>query len=82
MFVILWTLPSVTVGGTYDKVGSSSLLKDISVRHRKCPGIYFAQSALFINIAMSLHVFDITPALDEEGHVIVIEPKPVGSFIA
>ncbi|KAM5539479.1 hypothetical protein V8D89_006931 [Ganoderma adspersum] len=42
---------------------------------RTCSGRYFAYSSLFINVALILHTFDITPPLDEQGRVIVIEPK-------
>ena len=40
-----------------------------------CPGRYFAQNGLFINIASVLHVFDITPPVDEHGKVIEVEPR-------
>ncbi|PIL22777.1 cytochrome P450 [Ganoderma sinense ZZ0214-1] len=40
---------------------------------RTCPGRYFANSSLFINIAFILHTFNITPPLDEQGKAIVIE---------
>nr|VWO97107.1 N/A [Ganoderma boninense] len=40
---------------------------------RTCPGRYFANSSLFINIASILHTFDITPPLDEQGKPLVIE---------
>ncbi|RPD62682.1 CyP450 monooxygenase [Lentinus tigrinus ALCF2SS1-7] len=40
---------------------------------RVCPGRHFADASLFINIAMVLHVFDITPPLDENGNPIQIE---------
>ncbi len=43
--------------------------------YRICPGRYFAEAALFINIARVLHVFDIGPPLDEHGEVIQVEPK-------
>ncbi|TFK83547.1 cytochrome P450 [Polyporus arcularius HHB13444] len=42
---------------------------------RICPGRFFAEAALFINIARVLHVFDIGPPLDEHGEVIQVEPK-------
>ena len=32
---------------------------------RICPGRYYADASLFINIAMILHVFDISPPLDK-----------------
>ncbi|KAI0323796.1 cytochrome P450 [Cubamyces sp. BRFM 1775] len=34
---------------------------------RICPGRHFADDSLFINIASMLHVFNITPAADEQG---------------
>ncbi|OSD07365.1 CyP450 monooxygenase [Trametes coccinea BRFM310] len=37
---------------------------------RICPGRHFALASLFINIASLLHVFDITPPLDENGQPI------------
>ncbi|KAI1791790.1 cytochrome P450 [Ganoderma leucocontextum] len=42
---------------------------------RMCPGRYFAENGLFINVASALHVFDITPPVDENGRVIKIEPQ-------
>ncbi|EJF63527.1 cytochrome P450 [Dichomitus squalens LYAD-421 SS1] len=42
---------------------------------RICPGRYFAEAALFIQIARVLHVFDIGRPLDKHGEVIYIEPK-------
>lgn len=39
---------------------------------RICPGRYFAQDGLFINLASILHVFDITPPLDEHGNPIKV----------
>ncbi|KAI0690874.1 cytochrome P450 [Cerioporus squamosus] len=40
-----------------------------------CPGRYFGDAALFINVAALLHVFDITPPVDENGREIHIEPR-------
>ncbi|KAI0821983.1 cytochrome P450 [Trametes gibbosa] len=37
---------------------------------RICPGRYLALPSLFINIVSLLHVFDIGPPLDEDGHPI------------
>ena len=48
---------------------------------RKCPGIQYAEAALFVNVAMVLHVFDITPPIDKDGRMIKIEPKMVGLFL-
>ncbi|KAI0331701.1 cytochrome P450 [Cubamyces sp. BRFM 1775] len=44
---------------------------------RICPGRYFAEDGLFINIASVLHAFDILPAIDERGN-----PVPVKYEIA
>lgn len=41
---------------------------------RICPGCHYAEAALFINTASLLHVFDITPPLDEDGKPIKIHP--------
>ncbi|KAI9058209.1 cytochrome P450 [Trametes sanguinea] len=40
---------------------------------RICPGRHFALASLFINIASLLHVFDITPPLDENGQPIRVK---------
>ncbi|KAI0697651.1 cytochrome P450 [Cerioporus squamosus] len=42
---------------------------------RICPGRYFAESAVFINVAMALHVFDITLPVDDAGDPIKIVPS-------
>ena len=38
-------------------------------------------NGLFINIASALHVFDITPPVDEDGKVITIEPQVTEGFL-
>ncbi len=48
---------------------------------RVCPGRHFAEATLFIHIAMALHVFRITPPVDEAGNEITIEPKVTGAII-
>ncbi|CAE6381492.1 unnamed protein product [Rhizoctonia solani] len=40
---------------------------------RICPGIHFAQSSLFINVATILSTFDIRPVQDEQGKDILPE---------
>ena len=40
---------------------------------RICPGRYFAEDTLFINVACMLHVFDITPPIGEDGHPVKTE---------
>ncbi|KAI1791791.1 cytochrome P450 [Ganoderma leucocontextum] len=42
---------------------------------RICPGRHFGMNGLFINVASVLHVFNITPPVDEKGRVIKIEPQ-------
>ena len=49
---------------------------------RICPGRYFADAALFINIASVLHVFDIGPPLDEKGDPIHIKMKMSDGFLS
>ncbi|RPD61592.1 cytochrome P450 [Lentinus tigrinus ALCF2SS1-6] len=39
---------------------------------RICPGRYFAQAGLFITIASVLHVFDISPPLDDQGRPVKV----------
>ncbi|RPD77552.1 cytochrome P450 [Lentinus tigrinus ALCF2SS1-7] len=48
---------------------------------RACAGQAFAEANMFMIIAMTLHVFDITPPLDEAGRPIQIQPKVRGSFV-
>ncbi|KAI0767394.1 cytochrome P450 [Fomes fomentarius] len=49
---------------------------------RVCPGRYFAEAAIFINVAAALHVFDITPPLDEHGSPITIVPRVTDGAIS
>ncbi|KAI0712465.1 CyP450 monooxygenase [Earliella scabrosa] len=49
---------------------------------RVCPGRHFADDSLFINIALVLHVFSITPPLDEAGKAITIEPRMTNGFVS
>ncbi|KAJ1306345.1 hypothetical protein OPQ81_007352 [Rhizoctonia solani] len=48
---------------------------------RRCPGVYFAESSLFITIASILMVFDIKPALDEHGHDILPNQRMTNSLV-
>lgn len=48
---------------------------------RICPGRYFALESIFVTIACTLHVFDITPPLDDNGVEIKIEPRMVDSLV-
>ncbi|PIL22693.1 cytochrome P450 [Ganoderma sinense ZZ0214-1] len=47
-----------------------------------CPGRYFADATFFIFVACVLHVFDITPPLDEDGCAIKIEPRATAGLIS
>ncbi|KAI0712487.1 cytochrome P450 [Earliella scabrosa] len=49
---------------------------------RICPGRYFAEGSLFINMAMVLHVFNITAPLDDAGKPIHIEPKMSNKLVS
>ncbi len=42
---------------------------------RICPGRYFAESMLLLNMASVLHVFEISAALDGDGKPIRIQPS-------
>ncbi|TBU36865.1 cytochrome P450 [Dichomitus squalens] len=49
---------------------------------RICPGRYFAESALFINVACAIHVFDVTPPLGEDGLPIEVKQGHTDGFIS
>nr|VWO96823.1 N/A [Ganoderma boninense] len=49
---------------------------------RICPGRYFADTSLFINIASVLHVFDIGPPLDENGDPIRVKMEMSDGFLS
>ncbi|RPD61610.1 cytochrome P450 [Lentinus tigrinus ALCF2SS1-6] len=49
---------------------------------RICPGRYFAESSLFINVATVLHVFDIGLPVDEAGLPIKIVPDLTDGLLA
>ncbi|KAH9929092.1 O-methylsterigmatocystin oxidoreductase [Epithele typhae] len=49
---------------------------------RICPGRHFAQAGLFLNFACVLHVFDISPPVDEHGNEIKIEPAVTDGFLS
>lgn len=51
------------------------MLLRLTAHTRVCPGRYFAEAAIFINVAAALHVFDISPPLDEQGSPITIVPR-------
>ncbi|KAI0693296.1 cytochrome P450 [Cerioporus squamosus] len=49
---------------------------------RKCPGRFFADASIFINVAMILHVFNISPAFDTHGRVTPLELKMTNRIIS
>ncbi|RDX45826.1 cytochrome P450 [Lentinus brumalis] len=49
---------------------------------RICPGRYFAESSMFINISAVLHVFDIGPPVDEASVPIKVVPELTDGLIA
>jgi len=49
---------------------------------RVCAGRGFAKNSLFSMIASTLHVFNITPALDESGKPINVEPVMTSGIIS
>jgi len=49
---------------------------------RICPGRYFSDMSLFLNVAYVLHTFDISPALDTQGNMIKPEPKMTTGFLS
>ena len=53
-----------------------------SAAGRICPGRYFADSGLFINIASVLHVFDIGLPLDSAGNPVKIIPTMTDGFLS
>jgi hypothetical protein len=49
---------------------------------RVCPGRYFGINALFLMIAHTLAVFDIKPALDEDGNEIEFKADVTGGLVS
>ncbi|EMD38834.1 hypothetical protein CERSUDRAFT_63783 [Gelatoporia subvermispora B] len=49
---------------------------------RICPGRYFSDMSLFINVASVLHLFDISPGVDEDGKPRKLEPNMTTGFLS
>ncbi|EMD39781.1 hypothetical protein CERSUDRAFT_112052 [Gelatoporia subvermispora B] len=49
---------------------------------RMCPGRHFGDMSLFINLASVLHTFDITPVTDDQGNLVVPEPKMMSGSLS
>ena len=64
------------------ELGGKSLTYFVLSQSRICPGRYFADDSLFLNVACVLHVFDIEPPLDDNGNPIRIEPRVTDGFLS
>ncbi|RPD62574.1 O-methylsterigmatocystin oxidoreductase [Lentinus tigrinus ALCF2SS1-6] len=49
---------------------------------RICPGRYFAKDSLFLIIASVLHMFSITPPVDDHGQPVKVEPIMSDGFLS
>ena len=49
---------------------------------RLCPGRHFADASLLAIVSMVLHVFNITPPVDENGEGIKVLPRMDSSFVS
>lgn len=49
---------------------------------RRCPGRFFADAGIFLNIAQTLAAFSIGKAVDENGKEIEVDVKPGPGFLA
>lgn len=63
-------------------VACNTFSRGLPAWRRICPGRYFADAALFLNVARVLHVFDISPPRDAAGQPIRIEPKMKDGFLS
>ena len=73
--VTLWTSSLDTAGGRTREPTERlprRTHKFIFPHARICPGRYFADSSLFLNIACVLHLFDISQPVDEAGKSIEV----------
>lgn len=57
-------------GKRYAVIGFPAI-SETHANHRICPGMYYANQALFIGLATMLWAFDIQPCLDEKGEAIL-----------
>ena len=71
-----WLTPDGQLNDTADAMAA------FGFGRRICPGRYFAHAGLFVNLASVLHVFNITPPLDENGKAIKIEPEMSDGFLS
>lgn len=68
------TLLSGLEGGKHI-VSKHGLFRNLISEIRICPGRYFADTALFLNIACVLHLFNIAQPVDESGNPIEMSVK-------
>ncbi|KAJ3925453.1 MAG: hypothetical protein NXY57DRAFT_907054, partial [Lentinula lateritia] len=48
---------------------------------RVCPGKHMGLTSFKMNVASLLHSFDITPPLDDNGHVVNLETEYVSGLL-
>ena len=48
------------------------------ITYRICPGRHFSLNTLSIFIASVLHIFVISPGLDDSGNPVLLDPEPTG----
>ena len=72
---------SALVDGTF--ISTSPIISlALIFTYSACPGRYFALDALFINVASILHVFNITPPVNEKGHIIKVEHRETDGLMS
>jgi cytochrome P450 len=68
--------------GQLDKTVRDPNVAFFGFGRRICPGRFLSEDSMFIIISHILTVFDVRPALDEEGNEIKIEPRMTGSVLS
>jgi hypothetical protein len=68
--------------GQLDKTVRDPTVAFFGFGRRICPGRFLSQNSMFILIAHILTVFDIRPAVDEEGNEMKIKPRMTSGFIS
>lgn len=49
---------------------------------RICPGRHLANVSLFLNVASVLHVFNVQPAINEDGEPLSVDVDPITGLVA
>ncbi|KAI0712466.1 cytochrome P450 98A3 [Earliella scabrosa] len=68
--------------GKLDKDARDPAATAFGFGRRICPGRYFATNTMFMFIASFLSVFNISPALDEHGQPITVQPQQTTGIIS